>query len=216
MGNDRGLDTGCGTPLINWDNVIQEQIIKHRTKYSWKKKISKAVFRGQISERSWKIGETGKVRSDSWKDTTRGFLYERFKYHAFFDIGFTRSYLDEIPTVDFISMADQQIFKYILNVGNNVNWAERLRISLFMNSLNIIHETKCQEWFHPLMSPYVHYVPTDQNFDDLETNIEWCIKNDNKCQVIIKNSNAFAEKYLNEEYMYKVFEYTLNEYLKEF
>jgi hypothetical protein len=216
MGNDRGIITDCGTPLINWDHVIKEQIVKHRAKYVWEKKINKAVFRGQLSASSWKIGATGKTRANSWKDTTRGFLYEKFKDHVFFDIGFTKSYLEETPTVSFISMAEQQKFKYILNVGNNVDWAERLRISLFMNSLNIIHETKCQEWFHPLMIPYVHYIPTDQRFNDLEENIKWCINNDTKCQEIVKNSNLFAKKYLSEEYMYKVFEYTLNQYLKEF
>jgi hypothetical protein len=216
MGNDRGLNIGCGTPIINWDSVIYEQIIKYREQYPWHNKKNIAIFRGQLSQQTWKIGETSKTKAKSWEDTTRGFLYKKFFNHPLFDIGFTKSYVSDIALSNFINMKDQQQYKYILNVGNNIDWAERLRVSLFTNSLNIIHEALCQEWFQPLLKPYKHYIPTNSVFSDLEEKILWCINNDALCQEIAVDANNFANQYLTEKYMYYVFEHTLNKYLERF
>ena len=100
----------------------------------------------------------------------------------------------------------------MINVGANVDWAERLRLHFFTNSITVIHEAECIEWFYPLLKPYCHYIPTDIFFNDLEDNIKWALANDDICQQIALNANNFAKKYLNESAMQYAFNKTLKFY----
>jgi len=214
MGNDRGIERSCGTPIIGWDDYIDKTIVKKQSLYPWDAKINKAVFRGQLSKKTWKIAKVGVEKSSCWSDTTRGFLYKNFHNDPLFDIGFTKSYEPEIPLSDFMPMSDQQQYKFILNIGNNIDWAERLRILLFMNSVTVIHSAEVLEWFQPLLKPYIHYLPIKEDLSDLHEQISWCIKNDDKCLEIKNQANLFASEYLSENFMYKVFEYMIDKYIE--
>jgi hypothetical protein len=213
MGHDRGLKDGCGTPLIEWDKYIFENIVKYHDNYTWDKKINKIIFRGQLSKKSWKMNRFGIERSTNWDDGSRGFLYKEYHSHPLCDIGMTKSCTNDVPISPFMQMKDQQKYKYILNVGNNMEWAERLRVSLFMNSLNFIHEAECEEWFYKCLIPYEHFIPVKKDFSDLIPQIEWALNNDEKCQHIVKNCNTFANKFLSEESMYKTFCYIVDKYI---
>lgn len=65
----------------------------------------------------------------------------------------------------------------------------------------IVHEAESREFFTPLMKPWVHYIPTDLMFGDLVKNVEWAKRHDGAVQQIVRNQNAFAERYISERSM---------------
>jgi hypothetical protein len=206
MGNIRGQREGCGTPIMGWDEYVQNTIVNTKHKYPWAKKENRAVFRGRFEYQTWKLGEYGKAKTETWTEVNRGYLCNICKNNKnLFDVGIHlmgyEKRGEDIPLVDSIPFVDQQKYKYIISVGTNANWAERIRSHLFTGSVLVKHEAECQEWFYSLMKPWEHYIPFELMMDDLEKNIKWANEHDAECQKIVQNANSFAEKYLNEDAM---------------
>ena len=63
-------------------------------------------------------------------------------------------------------------------------------------------------WFmEDHLEPYIHYVPLSPDFEDLETQYEWCLNNPDKCETIAKNGTKYAEQFMdicNENYICKM------------
>jgi len=214
MGNCRGLKEGWGTPIEGWDKYIKKTI-KH--KYPWNKKINKAVFRGQFSMQTYALGQYGSRKAGHWTEVNRGYLYNQCKDdNTLFDVGFSKignpELADQIPTVKPIPFQDQQKYKYIISVGTNANWAERLRTHLFTSSVLVKHEAECLEWFYPLMLPWVDYIPFSMDMSDLTQNIMWATSSDFGCEVMVENANELAKEYLNEKTMVKFMKIILDTY----
>lgn len=215
MGNCRGLKEGWGTPIKGWDQYI-EKTIKH--KYPWNKKINKAVFRGQYAYQTWKLNAYHREQAKTWTEVNRGRLYQICENHKdLFDVGFNKvgnnRTNEKIPTVAGIPFEDQQAYKYIISVGTNANWAERLRTHLFTSSLLVKHEAECVEWFYPLMKPWVDYIPFNLEMSDLIQNIKWAQINDFECEIMVQNANEIAKEYLNEKTMVEFTSIILNKYI---
>ncbi len=216
MGNVRGVKEGWGTPIEGWDKYIKKTI-KH--KYHWNKKINKAVFRGQFSMQTYALGQYGSRKAKHWTEVNRGYLYNQCKDdNALFDVGFSKignpELADQIPTVKSIPFQDQQKYKYIISVGTNANWAERLRTHLFTSSVLVKHEAECIEWFYPLMEPWVDYIPFSLDMSDLTQNIMWARSNDDECKKMVQNANWLAKEYLNEKTMIKFMKIILDMYCR--
>ena len=118
----------------------------------------------------------------------------------------------KVITRESISFVEQQKYKYMISVGTNANWAERIRLHMFTSSVLLKHEAECMEWFYYLMEPWKHYIPFDLMMTDLIKNVEWAKQNDKECQNIVKNANQFAEEYLNENTMIDFTVAALKEY----
>ena len=121
---------------------------------------------------------------------------------------------DQIPTVKSIPFQDQQKYKYIISVGTNANWAERLRTHLFTSSVLVKHEAECIEWFYPLMEPWVDYIPFSLDMPGLTPNIMWARSNDDECKKMVQNANWLAKEYLNEKTMIKFMKIILDMYCR--
>jgi hypothetical protein len=67
-----------------------------------------------------------------------------------------------------------------------------------------------------LLKPYVHYVPLEDDYSDLDKIIEWCEKNDDKCLKIVKNANEFMNQFENIEVEKKIFEMIKEHYKNSF
>lgn len=93
-----------------------------------------------------------------------------------------------------------------------IDWAERLRALLFMNSAVVIHRAETQEFFTPLMKPWVHFIPTSLLMDDLVKNVKWATNNDLFTKQIVRNQNAFADRYITERAMQQYWEVALEEF----
>lgn len=81
-----------------------------------------------------------------------------------------------------------------------------------MNSVLIVHQAESQEFFTPLMKPWVHFIPTNLLMDDLVRNVQWARENDQYAQQIVRNQNAFADRYITERSMQQYWEVGLEEF----
>jgi len=81
-----------------------------------------------------------------------------------------------------------------------------------MNSAIIVHMAETQEFYTPLLKPWVHFIPTSLHFDDLVKNVEWAIANDLATQKIVRNQNAFADRYITERAMQQYWEVAIEEF----
>lgn len=98
-----------------------------------------------------------------------------------------------------MSIKDQLKCKYILSIeGNDV--ASGLKWQLYSNSVVIMPKPNMVSWaMEDQLIPYVHYVPVNDEFSDLEEIYEWCINHDKECEQISKNATEYIEQFLDEK-----------------
>ena len=90
----------------------------------------------------------------------------------------------------------QAKYKYILHIPGNVE-AFRLSSELSIGSCILLVKNDYSMWFSKYLKEYVHYVPVKSDLSDLEKQVNWCLKNDNKCKQIAIESVNFHTKYLS-------------------
>lgn len=96
------------------------------------------------------------------------------------------------PQVDVVNEQDKNKYKYILSAKSEC-------YDFSLNSVIILPPIKV--WFSNKIEPYVHYVPVKSDYSDLETQLEWCKENDQKCELIAENSVKFYTEYLTKKTM---------------
>lgn len=229
MGNRRGMALGWGTMLKDWDAYVDMFVTRTHANYTWESKIEKAFFRGTLSMQTYRLGscnfENGHMCqiARNWTQINRGVLWiQSQKAPHLFDVGFTSvrkksnsppdSMVDSPKPMDGIKFVDYQKYKYLINVGNNQDWAERLRNLLFTNSAVIMHEAETQEFFMPLLRPWVHYIPTNLMMTDLVDHVKWAKANDAKVRQIVRQQHAFARRYISEKAMQLYWDISINEF----
>jgi len=215
LGNLRGYKEGWGSTIVGWDAYVQQHIASHRNEISWDQKIPKAVFRGAFSPFKYKLG-TCNAGLDlcelpkSWKEVNRGKLFALARQApSLFDVGFNKIRADcveelaseNVTVVPGMSLVEQQRYKYVINMGNNADWAERLRHLLYTDMLVVRHEAETQEWFYPALQPYIHYLPVGLTLDDLIEQVQWATDHDTTAQEMAHNGFAFAQHFLSEKAM---------------
>jgi hypothetical protein len=97
-----------------------------------------------------------------------------------------------------LSLEEQSKYKYILNLEGNVA-AYRLSYELASGSVILIAKSEWNMWFQKFLKPYIHFVPVQENLEDLIEKIQWCISHDDECKTIAKNAKLFYDKFLNSE-----------------
>ncbi|KAA8497943.1 KDEL motif-containing protein 1 [Porphyridium purpureum] len=213
VGNSRGLKEGFGLNFTGWDDYAKDWYASKYKQYPWDDKLEQAVFRGNfpMSELAQVIGtcyiQCQKTRD--WKLTSRGTLYMVTANRSdLFDVQFTSkpkgmTQIDDVPVNPSakIPLHELMKYKYVLNVGANSDWAERLRNLLFLNSVILRHEVGTQEWFYPLLEPFVHYIPFHASMDNLVDVVVWAQTHDDLAHQIAQNANAFARTVLSEAAM---------------
>jgi hypothetical protein len=101
---------------------------------------------------------------------------------------------------NFLTMADQSKYKYIIHVDGNVN-AYRLLATMLTGSLILRVTSQYTSWVDHMLQHKVHYVPVKADLSDLLDVIRWCKKNDDKCQEIARNGMEFARSILSKKYI---------------
>ena len=110
---------------------------------------------------------------------------------------------------NFMNLEEQSKYKYILNIDGHVK-AFRLSNELRMGSVILLVDSPYTLWFQDKLVEYEHYVPVSEDLSDLETQIRWCIDNDDTCEKIAKNAMDFYNTYLDKDGMFNYFETLLN------
>jgi hypothetical protein len=108
---------------------------------------------------------------------------------------------------------EQLQHKYILDVDGWSNAWDGLIWKLYSGSLVIKVKSVWKQWYYDDLQEYVHYVPVNNDFSDLKEIIQWCIKNDEKCKEIIKNSREFVKTKLEFDYVTKHFTEKVVQYI---
>jgi len=76
---------------------------------------------------------------------------------------------------------------------------------------------KIESWLmEGLLEPWVHYVPLADDYSDLDKIVEWCRKNDDKCQEVVRNANNFMKQFGNIEVEREIFNMIKEHYKKTF
>ena len=113
-----------------------------------------------------------------------------------------------------LSFKEQLKYKFLISLeGNDV--ASNLRWALFSNSVVIMPKPHWNSWvMEAMLQPYVHYIPLNDNLDNLEEVMAWCAENDQECQRIAERSTLFMHQFFDEENEGLVKRELLKEYAK--
>lgn len=59
--------------------------------------------------------------------------------------------------------------------------------------LMVKHSSSFQQFYQPLLRPFVHYIPTEHYFGDLYARIEWARTHDTQCRNMVVAANRLAK-----------------------
>jgi len=108
----------------------------------------------------------------------------------------------------------QSAYRYGVYVEGNGFWADRLVLQLFGASATFYQLTPCGLFFEPLLRPYVHVIPVDYHFRDLERQVVWARHHDAAARRVAVQGRAFASEYLSTAGIRSYAEAILLEYTK--
>ena len=118
------------------------------------------------------------------------------------DVGFTsypQKQFDKKYLKSHMSMNSQLKYKYLLSLeGNDV--ATGLKWQLYSNSVVFMKKPTFVSWaMEDKLEPYVHYIPLNDDFSDVDEKISWAESNQDCCEIISKNATQFIEQFRNED-----------------
>lgn len=208
-------------PIPNYDDVMF--VLKNPSKYgagaasdpdptyvtNWEDKpLEKAVFRGGptgcgYTEKTNMRIKLAKMRSsllDAKLTNKDGNSVDSkaIKFDPKYGIGSMNTNIG--MSGNFLTMADQSKYKYIIHVDGNVN-AYRLLATMLTGSLILRVTSQYTSWVDHMIQHKVHYIPVKADLSDLLDVIRWCKKNDEKCREVARNGMEFARSILSKKYI---------------
>ena len=149
----------------------------------WKEKSQNVVWRGATT-------------SKRYRDT---FVQQ---YFDLFDIGFSTT--KQTPELinyrrPSLSIKEQLKFKFIVSL-EGYDLASNLKWILSSNSVPIMPKPTWVSWImeHKL-EPYVHYLPLNDQLNNLSELLAWAKENDKACMRIAQNGKAYMNQFFNEK-----------------
>ena len=143
----------------------------------------------------WRGGLTGKV------ELRESFITKHF-YNPKCDVGFTdypQNQFDKKYLKPRMSMNSQLKYKYLLSLeGNDV--ATGLKWQLYSNSVVFMKKPTFVSWaMEDKLEPYVHYIPLNDDFSDVDEKLRWAESNQDRCEIISRNATQYIEQFRNED-----------------
>jgi len=181
--------------IREWNTRI-ETIKGDSKKYSWKLKKEKAVFRGGFRTctvnssdegiggipgvdlgREYPILSNGKIVYKKYplNECGRARLQNITGLLEDFDVfvnglpdGFNKEMFNRKDVEQgYLPLPEQEKFKYVIYAEGHGGWSSRLKQQLFMGSAIIKQFTTCNEYFALALKPFVHFIPTGYNFNNI-------------------------------------------------
>lgn len=200
------IDIPVPDPVEHGSKVTGEgYVINPALKTPWPQKKKLALFRGVASciqkqhFQNWHLNPRVRVSTLS------------ARYPEFLDAGITKWIkLSHNATVENIEMTanitakqhmaleEQLRYRYILDVDGGLG-SSRKRWILMSGSVPFFQQSAVYQWYEPLLTKWVHYVPVDRWFRDLIENIQWAQQNDPQAKRIASSAEEFARKFLSEQ-----------------
>ncbi len=94
---------------------------------------------------------------------------------------------------------DHLKYKYLLSLDGNSATGMRVPWIMYSNSVLIKQESSKIEWFYSALKPYQHYIPIDNNLENIFKQIQWIKDNPSKVKEIIFNGHNFVKNNLKPE-----------------
>lgn len=180
----------------------------------WSSKIGKAVFRGGATGCGQRVDNNVRLRATQMSLDNPDYLdvgvtsfNRRLKKE--FNKPLSIAPKSKFPKAEFMSIADKEKYKYILNIDGHVT-AFRLGHELKMKCVMLIVDSHYHIWFSKMLVPYEHYIPIKCDLSNLISQIQWCRDNDSKCEQISLNALKFYNQYLSMDGVLNYMTNTLN------
>ncbi|GMH77322.1 hypothetical protein TL16_g07367, partial [Triparma laevis f. inornata] len=178
----------------HWEGVA-ETLLSDTTE--WSKKSDKAIWRGATTGHPW---PQKKDEEGNW--APRANLVQNIpKYDTSkIDVAVTR-YVQNVPNLwgSGWGRTQWQLMGYkmlIMVEGNDV--ATGLKWALVSSCAVIMPKPRVVSWLmEDKLVPWVHYIPVEPNFEDLEEKVDWCLKNGEKCREIGHASRCFMMQFFD-------------------
>lgn len=102
---------------------------------------------------------------------------------------------------NYVSIAEHGAYKYLLDIDGNCASNPRNQFLMFTGSTIFKAMTNSRSWFYPCIKPFVHFIPIENDFSDLFSQIDWALENDSECQKIAGNALNLAKKIFSQDYI---------------
>jgi hypothetical protein len=206
-------------PIPNYDDMFIVMGMKdmkfdeYETDWS-KKKYNKAVFRGGPSGCGYTTETNPRIRLAAMKSPLldakligKGKTIDSnsIKFDPVHGLGMLNTGI--AASNQFMTMAEQSQYKYIIHVDGNVN-AYRLLTTMMTGSLIIRVDGPYLSWVDQLIKPNVHYILVKPDLSDLLQKIKWCEMSPKSAQKIAKAGYEFAKRALTREFVNETIEKT--------
>jgi hypothetical protein len=206
-------------PIPNYDDMFIVMGMKdmkfdeYETDWS-KKKYNKAVFRGGPSGCGYTTETNPRIRLAAMKSPLldakligKGKTIDSnsIKFDPVHGLGMLNTGI--AASNQFMTMAEQSQYKYIIHVDGNVN-AYRLLTTMMTGSLIIRVDGPYLSWVDQLIKPNVHYILVKADLSDLLQKIKWCEMSPKSAQKIAKAGYEFAKRALTREFVNETIEKT--------
>lgn len=161
-------------------------------RYEWKQKKNAVVWRGVTTGSRTRPGNRFELMNRWYNaDPTK------------IDVGFIavvqNAKVSESTLKRSMPAAEMCSYKYILSVEGNdkdsgLNWKLTTKSVVFMPRPRVV------SWLmKSTLEPFVHYVPIEDDFSDLQEKLEWCQAHESECLQIVKNANEYMRKFYDTE-----------------
>lgn len=187
---------------------------RNAPRYPWQNKIAKIFWRGST---------TGIGPENNDLNGCARFRFMNYAVNApYVDAGFTRyeqmnsEFQDRFSAIHKIKATVSPIkslaYKYLLDIDGNTCSFSRMAWILRSNSLLMKHRSNLVQWYYPRLHPYVHYLPINEDFSNLEEQFLWAEAHPQEAKQIAENGHKLAQQIFNSNAVLKSFEQALLQY----
>lgn len=176
----------------------------------------------------WRGGTTGGVYTDvNWKNFPRVKLTLTSVLHPeLLDAKFSslvqgasthhHFFLQHNMISPVVYPQEQVQYRYLVDVDGNASTYSRFYWILRSNCTPLKQTSQFIQWYYPLLIPYNHYIPIQEDLSDLQQQLNWTKNHPEKAHLIAENSSNFAKEHLTTEHAFLYLYALLLEYSNYF
>ena len=179
-----------------------------------------------------------KIKSCVWRGNNSGYFFDKptnrasrkdliLKYgkNDNYNIGLSDAkyiYMEKEP-IDYnvndyikprLTIKEQLKYMFIISVEGN-DFATNLSWILLSNSVPLMPIPYVETWkLEQKLIPYIHYVPLNNDFSDLDEKMNWCLNNLDKCEEIAYMSKLYVLQFFDKEKEDTIINEVINIYKK--
>jgi len=156
----------------------------------------------------WRGCNSGKFFTKNNNKGSRESLVLQYGKHPVYNIGLSYAnykcdnkinYNIEDYVKGTLSIKDQLEYMFIISVEGN-DFATNLSWIMLSNSVPLMPLSYVETWkMESKLIPYIHYVPLNNNFSDLDEKMDWCINNLDKCEDIAFMSKLYILQFFDKK-----------------